>query len=271
MTANLIPFTYQDQPVRVVEIDGEPWFVLADLCRVLDIANPRDTAQRITPESVGTADVLDSRGVSHPTNIVDEPGMYEVVFLSRKPEAVTFRRWITTEVLPSIRKTGGYGVPQLTGPELLARALIEAQRTLQDAEQRAQVAEDKVKVLEPKATYVDTYVADDDLRLIRNVAKSIGVGEYELRHALVQHNWIYQESSTRWSQRQQEKVTDYRYSPYADKRRYFRPVPNHEAPRFRGEVMHTLKVTPEGAVAIAKAARIWGLTGEPGLFDEEPA
>lgn len=271
MTTNLIPFTYQGQPVRVVEIDGEPWFVLADLCKVLDIANPSDTAARLDLDALGTTEVIDSMGRTQLARTVSEPGMYDVVFLSRKPEAHAFKRWIRTDVLPSIRKTGGYGVPQLSGPELMARALIEAQSMIEQADQRAQVAEDKVRVLEPKATYVDTYVADDDLRLIRNVAKSIGVGEYELRHALVQHNWIYQESSTRWSQKRQEKVTDYRYSPYADKRRYFRPVPNHEAPRFRGEVMHTLKVTPDGAVAIAKAARIWGLTGDPDLFDEEPA
>lgn len=271
MTTNLIPFTYQDQPVRVVEIDGEPWFVLADLCEVLGLTSPAWVLRRLSDGVSSTHPILDALGRTQQANIVSEPGMYEVVIRSDKAEAVTFRRWITTEVLPSIRKTGGYGTPLLSGPELMARALIEAQTMIEQADQRAQVAEDKVRVLQPKATYVDTYVADDDLRLIRNVAKSIGVGEYELRHALVEHNWIYQESSTRWSQKRQEKVTDYRYSPYADKRRYFRPVPNHEAPRFRGEVMHTLKVTPEGAVAIAKAARIWGLTGDPGLFDEEPA
>lgn len=185
----------------------------------------------------------------------------------RKPEVAAAQAYFAVKT----REAETAPVRQLSGPELMAAALIEAQRTLQDAEERAQVAETQVKALEPKATYVDTFVADDDLRLIRNIAKSLGVGEYELRHALVEHNWIYQESSTRWSQKRQEKVTDYRYSPYADKRRYFRPVPNHEAPRFRGEVMHTLKVTPEGAVAISKAARIWGLTGEPDLFDGEPA
>lgn len=145
MSKDVMLFDFQDQPVRVVHVDGQPWFVLADLCRVLDIANPRDTAQRVPLESVGTADVLDSRGVSHPTNIVDEPGMYEVVFLSRKPEAAAFRRWITTEVLPAIRQTGHYGTPQLTGPELMAAALVEAQRTLDAATQRAERAEQQAQ------------------------------------------------------------------------------------------------------------------------------
>lgn len=200
MTTNLIPFTYQDQPVRVIDVDGQPWFVLADLCRVLDIANPRDTAQRVPPESVGTADVLDARGVSHPTNIVDEPGMYEVVFLSRKHSALAFRRWITTEVLPSIRKTGGYGTPQLSGPELMARALIEAQRTLRDAELRALKATQEVRQLAPKAGAWDSFLTSTGDYSVNEAAKIltrdrlVHTGEKRLRALLEEWGWIYRHS-----------------------------------------------------------------------------
>ena len=142
---------------------------------------------------------------------------------------------------------------QLTGPELVATALIEAQSML-EAKDR-QIAE-----LAPRAEYVDTFVADEDLRLFRNVAKSLGVTEMTLRLALIEHKWIYVERSSRWSNSQGKKIMHYRYSPYAHTAHYFAPVPNHEAPRFKGEVDHTLKITPAGAVAIARVLAKWGIT-----------
>lgn len=111
----LTPFVYADQPVRVVTIDGEPWFVLADLARVLEITAPARLASRLD-EGVRLTHTLETAGGKQQMTIVSEPGMYEVVIRSDKPEAVAFRRWITAEVLPSIRKHGSYGTPQLTGP-----------------------------------------------------------------------------------------------------------------------------------------------------------
>ena len=142
---------------------------------------------------------------------------------------------------------------QLTGPELMATALIEAQSMLEAKDK--QIAE-----LAPRAEYVETFVADEDLRLFRNVAKSIGVTEMTLRLALIEHKWIYVERSSRWSNSQGKRVMQYRYSPRSSYARYFVPVPNHEAPRFKGEVDHTLKITPAGAVAIARVLPKWGIT-----------
>lgn len=137
------------------------------------------------------------------------------------------------------------------GAELLALAVIEAQTMIAAKDQ-------KIAELAPKADYVDTFVADEDLRILRNVAKSLGMQEAQLRADLVERKWIFHEKSTRWSEKEQKKVPHDRYSAYADKTRYFTPVPAHDAPRFRGEVMHTLKVTPQGAVAIA---RLYGQRG----------
>ena len=166
----------------------------------------------------------------------------------RKPEVAAAQAYF------AIRTREAEVAPkQLTGPELVATALIEAQSML-EAKDR------KIAELAPRAEYVDTFVADDDLRIFRNVAKSIGVGEKELRQALLDHKWIYQESTTRWSNSKQEKETVYRYSSFAQYAKYFVPVPIHEAPRFRGEVDHTLKITPAGAVAIARVLAKWGIT-----------
>jgi len=142
-------------------------------------------------------------------------------------------------------------------PRELSRA--DLARMVLEAEEDKAALEAKVIEDAPKVEYVETFVTDEDLRLLRNVAKSLGIAEGLLRQKLIERNWIYEEVSTRWSESRQEKEKVHRYSAYADKRAYFRPVPNHEAPRFRGELMHTLKVTPEGATAIARAAERWGL------------
>lgn len=141
----------------------------------------------------------------------------------------------------------------------LPQSYAEALRELADTAEQNAALEAKVQADAPKVEYIDTFVASEDLRLMRNVAKSLGMSESELRDALLSHHWIYKEEIERWSNTQGRKVPVKRYSPVADKRAYFRPVPVHDAPRFKGEVMHTLKVTPQGASAIARAAQAWGI------------
>ena len=136
--------------------------------------------------------------------------------------------------------------------EIVAKALRLVNDELDEAKER-------IARLEPRAEYVTRYVADNDLRIFRNVAKSNGLSESDLRRVLIEHRWIYREQSSRWSENQGCKIDQYRYSAYADFRDYFRPVPNHQAPRFKGEVDHTLKITPAGALAIGRALTRWGL------------
>lgn len=169
MTDSILPFTYNDHPVRVLTIDGEPWFVLTDLCKVLGISNARDTASRLDPDGVGTADIIDSIGRPQQVNVVNEAGMYEVVFLSRKPEAKTFKRWVTGTVLPQIRKTGSYGTPAL--PDLTSlegiSAILDAGKA---ALNRAQAAEKRALELEGPAAERDLYRSSAGLQLIGDVA-----------------------------------------------------------------------------------------------------
>lgn len=189
MTADLMQFRYVATAVRVVMIDGEPWFVLADLCKVLAIINGRDVAARLIDDQKGVAQI-DTPGGRQQMTIVNESGMYEVVIRSDKPEAAAFRRWITGEVLPQIRRTGSYSpAPTLTGPELVAAALIEANRMLEAKDER--IAE-----LEPKAEVADKLlVADGDLS-VRDAAQSltragIKVGQNRLFTVLEkQYKWI---------------------------------------------------------------------------------
>lgn len=253
MSTDLMPFVYADTAVRVIVINGAPWFVLADLCAVLAIRNGRDVAARLADDQKGVGQI-DTPGGRQQMTVVNESGMYEVVIRSDKPEAVAFRRWITGEVLPAIRRTGSYVADHpLAGPELMAAGYAEAMKVLDQRDARIHQLESERAVDAPKVSYVDTYVTDADLLSFSTVASTNNVKESWLRELLMERDWIYCQSDSRWSERIGKKVTRNRYSEKADKKRYFRRVEVHEAPRFRGsEVMHTLKITPQGAEAIAR-------------------
>lgn len=110
----------------------------------------------------------------------------------------------------------------------------------------------------PKANYVDTFVAGEDLIQVRTVANQLGIGEQALRELLIEKKWIYRFSGEHWSNKKNRMVTTHQYRPMADKKEYFRLIPCHEAPRVRGEVQQTLKLTPMGAERVAAAVKRWG-------------
>lgn len=115
-------FNHQDfGQIRVVEQDGEPWFVAADVCRALEVGNPSDAVARLDADD-RTLVSIEGSSNGKPVNAVNEPGLYSLVLGSRKPEAKAFKRWITHEVLPSIRKTGGYRLVEVL-PAVKQRSL----------------------------------------------------------------------------------------------------------------------------------------------------
>lgn len=126
-------FNYNGNEVRTVQIDGEPWWVLKDVCGVLDIEQPTRVAERLEEDEVSQTHVIDSLGRKQNTYIINESGLYNVILRSDKPQAKPFRKWVTNEVLPSIRKTGGYQLPQMS-KEL--RAIIMQDQKIQEVENR---------------------------------------------------------------------------------------------------------------------------------------
>lgn len=127
----LVVFDYNDKEVRTVQQNGEPWFVLKDVCQVLDLGSPHKVAERLDEDEKGRNQIPTPGGVQEMT-IINESGLYAVILRSDKPEAKPFRKWITAEVLPSIRKTGRYE----------ARPVSEVDRLLADAQERtARVSE----------------------------------------------------------------------------------------------------------------------------------
>lgn len=100
--------TEDHENFRVIDRNGEPWFILNEVCRKLEIANPSDAASRLDDDEKSALGIADPHGRVQRTSIINESGLYSVILRSNKPEAKRFKKWITSEVLPSIRKTGGY-------------------------------------------------------------------------------------------------------------------------------------------------------------------
>lgn len=143
-------FNYNDKEIRTVKKDGDLWWVLKDVCEVLELSNPTMIAGRLDEDEVTKFDLGGLSGVS---NIINESGLYNVILRSDKPEAKKFKRWVTHEVLPSIRKHGAYMNEQtleqaLTSPDFLIR-LAQELKSEKEARQRLekQAAEDAPKVL----------------------------------------------------------------------------------------------------------------------------
>lgn len=140
----------------------------------------------------------------------------------------------------------------LSEDEIVMRALEIQGRKVEALTAANRQLTEKIAEDAPKVNYVELYVADGDLLKLRTVAANNDVGEEWLRDLLLARAWIYVETESRWSNSKGCKEIRRRYSAYAHKRGYFRPVEVHESPRFKGEVYHTLKVTPAGAEAIAR-------------------
>lgn len=132
--------------VRATVIDGEPWFVAADVCKVLQIANSRDALTRIDDDEKGVVSA-DTLGGKQEVAVVNEPGLYTLVLSSRKPEAKAFKRWITHDVIPSIRKTGSY--------TMLPQDYISALKALVASEEERLALQEKNLEMLPKAEYYD--------------------------------------------------------------------------------------------------------------------
>ncbi|MBE3586533.1 MAG: Bro-N domain-containing protein [Thermoanaerobacter sp.] len=150
---NTLPqvFSYREKQVRVIVKDGEPWFIAKDVCEILDIANSRDAIARLDGDEKGVA-ITDTPGGPQEMQIVNEPGLYSLIFTSRKPEAKAFKRWVTHEVLPTIRKTGKYDLQNKNNP--LRQAEIEARlrnSKTRQAKLMKQMAEDFKDQLSPEA------------------------------------------------------------------------------------------------------------------------
>lgn len=248
----LIPFTYGNQPVRVVSIDGAPWFVLADLCRTLGLTRSAGQVAQRLDEGVRQTYTLETAGGRQAMTIVSEPGMYEVVIRSDKPEAVTFRRWITTEVLPSIRKRGGYLTPEaaekaLTDPDFIIRLAtdLKSERAARvEAEARAQELEVPAKAWGHMASSTGDYAVADAAKVLSR-DPAINIGRTRLFKWMQIEGWAYRDQrgdlKAYQTQIDNGRLTEKLNRPYLNERTGETEVP---AP--------TIRVTPKGLAEMHK-------------------
>ena len=170
---------YKDNPVRIIEKDGEPWFVAKDVCNVLSIRNNRDALASLAEDERDDVGITDAIGRKQETAIVSEPGLYRLVFKSRKKEAESFKRWVTHDVLPSIRKTGAYLAPTISMEKLqnLIETIGEQYKLLIESNSILRQQLEYATQFVPKTQYGSTSPANGQRRTtIRRGANVAGNG-----------------------------------------------------------------------------------------------
>lgn len=202
MKTEIQTFNFNNAPLRTLtDKAGEPWFVAKDICNILGHSNVSMALDRIDDDERAKFNL----GRQGKTNIVNEAGLYSLVLTSRKPEAREFKRWVTHEVLPSIRKHGIYAT-ETTIDQILANPDFGIRLLTSLKEERAKriEAENQVKELEPKAKALDDFTNVPETLLVREAAKLLSnagtpIGEKELREWLSQHGWTYRHAGTWWA------------------------------------------------------------------------
>lgn len=172
MSNEIQRFEFKDASLRALTDEaGEPWFVAKDVCDILEISNPSDALKRLDDDERSRFNL----GRQGETNIVNEAGLYALVLGSRKPEAHEFKRWVTHEVLPQIRRTGGYIPASETDDDItiLAKAVMIGQRTMEEQKRRIAAQQSRIVELEPKALFADAVAASDGTCLVGELAKML--------------------------------------------------------------------------------------------------
>lgn len=190
--------------VRVIEENGEPWFIAREVCDILEIGNPSQALTRLDDDEKNT--IILNEGIGNPVRaIVNEYGLYGLVLSSRKPEAKQFKRWITHEVIPSIRKHGAYMTDQalyraITEPDFLIRLATE----LRDEKVLRMEMQNKIEADRPKVLFADAVSASHTSILVGELAKllrqnGIEIGQNRLFQWLRDNGYLIKRKGTDWN------------------------------------------------------------------------
>jgi len=172
--------------IRTAGTSDNPLFCLTDVCCILSLDSSQ-VMKRLDNGVVTVHPITDSMGRTQNANFINEDGLYDVILDSRKPQAKLFRKWVTSEVLPSIRKTGSYNMPNFSNP-------AEAARAWADQYERSLALEAKNMELQPKAKYFDDLV-DRKLNInFRDTAKEIGLKQNDFIKRLIDAKYVYRDA-----------------------------------------------------------------------------
>lgn len=207
---NVQKFNFDSNEIRVIDHGGESWFVAKDVCDILEIDNVSQALSRLDEDERNT--IILNEGIGNPQKtIINESGLYSLVLSSRKPEAKVFKKWVTSEVLPSIRKHGGYLTPEKTreliaNPDLIiemAQNLKAEQERRRQAEMISQRNEETIRLqqkaiteVQPKLEYYNTVLAAEDGILTNIIAKELEMSAVTLNRKLSEKKVIYKQAGT---------------------------------------------------------------------------
>lgn len=202
METSLQTWDYLGNKVRTIEINSEPWFVLADVCKALELSTPSRVAERLEKDEVSQTHTIDRMGRTQNTTIVNESGLYAVILRSDKPRARQFRRWVTGEVLPTIRKHHAYMQDDvlekaLTSPDFLIQLATQLKSEREQREQLEQKAEQD----KPKVLFADSVATSETSILVGELAKilkqnGVNTGQTRLFAWLRDHGYLIKRKGT---------------------------------------------------------------------------
>lgn len=192
-------FMYEGRQVRTVMKDGDPWFVLKDLCDVLEISHAPALKQRLSDDVVSNYPIPDSIGRMQDTLITNEDGLYDVILESRKNEARAFRKWVTSEVLPTIRKTGSYSVEQPKPSYMLDDPIERASKWIEEM-RHTKALELKIETDRSKVVFAESLETASNSILIGHLAKllkqnGIDIGQNRLFDTLRKEGYLMRRGS----------------------------------------------------------------------------
>src|SRR5699024_2286951 len=199
---NQLTKVFEEQDLTIIEVEGDFHFLLKDVCEILEIGNHRHVRTRLEDEVVSNYPIQDSLGRTQQATFVNEDGLYDVILDSRKPEAKRFRKWITSEVIPSIRKHGAYATPDtieniISDPDFGIQLLtnLKEEKELHRKERlKRERAERKIEQQKPKVVFAESCLVSQDSVLVKDVAKlasnqGINIGQNRLYNKL--RDWGY--------------------------------------------------------------------------------
>lgn len=215
MESALQVFNYKEQVVRTVERDGEVWFVAKDVCDVLGLVNPSKAVSELDDDersSLTISEGTSPKGGNPNMNVINEPGLYALVLKSRKPEAKEFSRWVRHEVLPTIRKHGGYLTPAKMEEALLnPDVIIRLAQELKAEREKVTALTERVEADRPKVIFADAMDTSRESILIGNLAKllaqnGVKIGQNRLFEWLREHGYLMSCKGERWNMPTQSSI-----------------------------------------------------------------
>lgn len=213
--------------IRTKEIEGKPYFVGGDIATALGYGNPRDAIGSHVDDDDKLLSEIPTQSGRRRMICINESGLYSLILGSTLPNAKKFKRWITSEVIPSIRQNGGYIANQdnLTPEQIVANALVVAQNIIANKDKQ-------IEVMQPKADYFDALVERNLLTNFRDTAKELGIGERVFITFLIEHKYVYRD--------QKNKLR-----PYSDKNKGLFELKEYNARYSEHAGLQTL-ITPKG-------------------------